>query len=191
MVLARVRQRSFQPQWRVLRGRPRYFLAYSLFFIVIALCMAACGVVLVVMTVHLWSSPQEKNDIGMPILFIDLLCGSIFVAALASAATFAKQTVGARQQMLVLLPEGFIVATAPTAAEPTHTIAYAQLAKISCQEWRAGDLFRDQRYALVCHSLQGDQTQWEMDNRFGERHAVARLIIEAHTRYHDDDAWLR
>lgn len=172
-ILAGARHVNFLPNWRVWHARPLYFFWQGLQFSGLTFWMTACGIILARLTVQYWSTGA---DLAVPLLYLDLFASSLVAATIYQAARAFGKMAQARQQVVALLPTGFVVAT-NTSTQPRYAVSYAEIAALQLRFWRRGPLAQRQRLALHLTTHQGETLNWEIDTRFGSRAVIAQHIL--------------
>jgi hypothetical protein len=179
MVLERVRQGHAVPEWQVLPVRASHFIKSMALYGVGVIVLAA---LLIVLATHpdYAVTPGSSIDSASVLGFwrtIDFIVGAIFVLAAVGATLLAVRDYTARHsQLLVLMPEGFVIQTGAN-ARTRRTVSYAAFSGINVTVNRG-------EYYLRIPRLDGrGSIRIQLDGRFGPPKEIVQRITNAHASF--------
>jgi len=177
-IVAQTRQGSVQPTWQVLRGQSSYFYRQAGLGAVV-LALGAAGIVYLLAnpdTIYGYGLSDNVSISSGEFSFwrsADFVVVGLF--ALLGIATLIwrlAQSTNASQQLLVLMPEGFVMST-----NKTQTYAFANLRSISVT-------VRNGTYYLNLLPASGaSSVRLQIDGRFGNPKQVTQQIVAARDRF--------
>jgi len=178
-VLETVRDGKAPTDWRVLHARPGYFLAAGIAQLLGGLAVVALAALIVI---------TQQYCLG-------LVSGSMALLFLFLAWTTLSELRTARDQMLVLMPEGVVNASSMSSFMPFRQLAYADIASMPFRQLAYADIASmsmrvdhgrrgGTSVELTVHFLEGIQTAISLDGRFGPREQLAASILEGWATYH-------
>jgi hypothetical protein len=165
-VLETVRDGKAPTDWRVLHARPVYFWAVGIAQLVGGLALAALATLIVV---------TQQYCLG-------LVTGSMAFLFLLLAWKTLSELRTAKDQMLVLMPDGVVNASSMSSFAPFRRLAYADVATMSMRvdHGRRGGTSVE----LTLRFIEGAEMAISLDGRFGPREQLATSILEGWATYH-------
>jgi hypothetical protein len=164
-VLETVRDSKAPTDWRVLHARPGYFVATGI-------ALLLCGLALVALAAL--SIITQQSCVG-------LVSGCMALLFLLLASTSLSELRTARDQMLVLMPEGVVNASSMSSFTSFRQLAYADIATMSMRvdHGRRGGT----SVQLTLRYMEGAEMTISLDGRFGPREQLATTILEGWAAY--------
>jgi hypothetical protein len=179
-IIAQVRQGTWPQSWQVLRANRSHFIRLAI-FIAIFLVLAAFGLL------YLISNPDHAVVPGAagspdggtldPATFavwrtIDLaVLGIALVGLVVAVINTLLQMAHAQEQLLVVLPEGFVLKT-----RRLQTVAFAAIQTMTATSYRGVVTFK-------IGTVNGQKLSVSLDARFGAARQVAQRILAARNQF--------
>lgn len=177
-VVQQVKAGAAPASWQVIPARGSFFLWSALAGVALAIGAVAAAIYLFLSgtIVGIGVNDQTPDNVAFFWFIVDMLV----LAALAIGGTVfairrALAISSAGEQMLVLLPEGFVKRTG-TSDKDTLAVNYANLSTIT-PAVRNGSQYLDVR------TKAGKRVSIELDGRFGNAKTLARQIAGQHAHY--------
>jgi hypothetical protein len=176
-IVMQVNSGNVPPQWRVLRAKTGYFVRNGILYSVLGVA-ALIGLVVFFFsdTIFYYGPAPDPGSTGATVWFIIDLVVIIALAAVF-LITGIRNLVGvgsAQQQMLVLMPEGFLVTT----AKGVQSYPFGNINGMTAATQRGGDVVLTMRRAD-----NGQQLKYTFDGRFGAPKTIAGSILSAQGQY--------
>lgn len=178
-VLAQARQGRAAPNWQVLPVRARHFMQNMAIFGVAA---ATLVVLLVVLALHpnnaVTTGSSIDSDSALSLWrMADFIIGAVLALACVGATVLAIRDYRTRNsQMLVLMPEGFVMRTG-IGTRSLRTISYGTIGAVNVSVYRG-------QYTLKMPRLDGHGTiRVQLDARFGPPKPIVQQITTAQARF--------
>lgn len=178
-VLAQACQGRAAPDWQVLPARPGRFVRNIAMF-------GVAAVVLVVLLILLAANPNEAVTPGSSIdsdsvltfwRTVDFIVGAALVLACVGGTILAARDFDSRHsQMLVLMPDGFVM---QTSADPRsmRAVGYAAISGVNVSVMRG-------EYTLTMPRTDGHGfTRIRLDDRFGAPKQIVQRITTAQAQF--------
>lgn len=178
VVVQQVKAGAAPTSWQVIPARDSFFLLGALGGIVVAIAAVAVEVYLRASnSVYGIAIPPNASQGVLDFWAIaDLIVFAVFAVGGVAFAIMRALAIGsASEQMLVLLPEGFVKRTG-TSEKDTLAVNYANLTTVT-------PTVRNGSQYLSARTKAGKHVSIEIDGRFGNAKALVRQIAGQHAHY--------
>lgn len=177
-VVAQIKSGSAPASWQVVPARGSFFLWGTLGGIVTAIAAVAAELYLRASnSVYGIAIPPDASEGVLNFWALaDLIVVAVFAAGGVAFAINRARAIGTTsEQMLVLLPEGFVKRTG-TSEKDTLAVSYADLTS-------ATPTVRNGSHYLSVQTKAGKRVSIEIDGRFGNAKTLVRQIAGQHAHY--------
>jgi hypothetical protein len=175
-IVMQVNAGNVPPQWRVLRAKTGFFIGNAIWYGILGIAALAGIAYLLISGSYISYGPKPTNAQG-EMLWQLANIGVLLVLVIFFFAVSIRRIVGlgsVAQQMLVLMPEGFIVTT----AKGIQSYPFANLNGITAANTDDGEVVLKMRRAD-----NGQQIEYQVDGRFGSPKTVAGNIVAAQGQF--------
>lgn len=177
-VIEHVRAGTAPAAWQVVRAKKSYFIWVAIGALVVAIgAIAGEAYLLSSNTIVGYALPADPTPQVYNLWHtLDLVAAiAIALACIVAAVRGIQQTGTLNEQMLILLPEGFVMRRG-TKPKDTQAFNYPTIRTIKRQ-------VRNSTTTLVLEMADGRAARVVLDGRFGKVKAIAQQIQNAHAQY--------
>ncbi len=177
-VVQQVKAGAAPASWQVFSARGSYFLWNALGGAALAIGAVAAPIYLFLSgtIVGIGANDQTPDNVAFFWFIVDMLVlAALFIGGIVFAIRRALAISSASEQMLVLLPEGFVKRTG-TSAKDTLAVNYANLTTVT-------PTVRNGSHYLSVQTKAGKRVSIEIDARFGNAKTLVRQIAGQHAHY--------
>lgn len=177
--IQQVRSGTAPPSWQVLRARPTFFMWSAIGGVVFTLAAIAAAIYLFVSNtvVGIGVTDQTPPNVALFWLIVDMLVlAACAVIGVVSAVRHVRRLGSASEQMLVLMPEGFVLRRGTTEKDVT-TINYQRIATMTPTAKNGAMVL------AMTIAGSGKRAAVTLDNRFGPAKKLASEIAGTHAHY--------
>jgi hypothetical protein len=167
------------PSWQVLRARPSFFMWSAIGGVVFALAAIAAAIYLFTSgtIVGIGVSDQTPDNVATFWFIVDMIVlAACAFGGVVMTIHYARLMGSAADQMLILMPEGFVLRRGPAEKDVT-TVNFERVATMT-PAVRNGAVLLDMRIAGS-----GKRAQVSLDNRFGSAKKLTNEIAGMHAHY--------
>jgi len=177
-VVQRVKAGAAPADWQVMRAKSSFFVWSAIGGIVFTfLAVVAAGYLFLTDTiVGIGVNDQTPDNVAFFWFIVDMVVlVAVAIGGIVFAILRARDLGSVNEQMLVLMPEGFVkrVGAGP---KGTFSAAYATIARLT-------PAVRNSTQYLDAMTSDGKRASVELDGRFGNAKQVARQIAGQHAHY--------
>jgi hypothetical protein len=167
------------PTWEVLRARRSFFISSAIggVFITVAAIGVAIYLILSGTIIGIGVNDQTPNNVAFFWFIVDMVALAAFgIGGVVFAIVRLRGLGSLTEQMLILMPEGFVMRRG-SAAKDTTTVNYQRVATVT-PSVQSGTV-----YLVMQLAGSGQRTKVELDSRFGPPKKLAEQIAGMHAHY--------
>jgi hypothetical protein len=167
------------PTWEVLRARRSFFISSAIGGVCITLGAIAAAIYLLLSgtIVGIGVNDQTPSNVAFFWFIVDMVALAAFaIGGIAFAVVRLRGLGSIDGQMLILMPEGFVMRRG-TATKDTTTVNYQRAATMT-PSVQNGTV-----YLVIQLAGSGQRAKVEIDNRFGPAKKLAEQIAGMHAHY--------
>lgn len=167
------------PTWTVIPARRSHFLQ-TIAGAIVGAVLGVGGIVYLVLNPDFVIGLRGAVEISSTFQFWRILdyavCGLIIIGCIVYAISTARNMGSVAQQMLILMPEGFVMQRGDS-AKTLSAISYAAIGqpRITVSNGTV--------YLVMQRAQSANAMRLELDNRFGPAKQIAQRIIDAQATY--------